>query len=259
MNASITQILRISFLFLIFQLSSSPVLAQNIANGSAMGVPITEKGLKDGDIITLSKDGYKRATVAYDSAIFGVVSLNPSLYLQDEGRPNDTPVVTSGKVAVRVSTINGAIKVGDFITSSTIPGVGQKATDNGTVIGVSEENYSEKDPKKIGTVYVTLSPRFAQLTNNITRNISTAFSTGLNSAFQTPLGALRYIAAAFIALISFFFGFRFFAHTSRNGVEAIGRNPLASKVILLSVGINTLITIVIMLLGVALGYLILVL
>jgi hypothetical protein len=106
---------------------------------------------------------------------------------------------------------------------------------------------------------VTLNPHFGQLTTNITKNAFSALHTGFGEALQAPLGALRYLIAGFITLISFFFGFRFFASTSRSGVEAIGRNPLASKSILLSVVINTSITISIMLLGVAIGYMILVL
>lgn len=245
-------------IFLILTLAPS-AFAQSFGNGAAISVSISEKDIQDGDIISLTKEGYKRSTIPYDDSLFGVVNLKPALFLQDEGHENDTPVITQGKTIVRVSTINGPIKKGEFITSSRIPGVGQKATDNGNVLGMAEESYTEKDTKKIGTIYVTLNPHFLQLTNNITHNFSNAFRAGINSAFQTPLGALRYIAAAFIAIMSFIFGFRFFASTSKNGVEAIGRNPLASKVILLSVGINTMITITIMLLGVALGYLILVL
>ena len=169
------------------------------------------------------------------------------------------PIIREGEVTVRVSTMNGPIKKGDYITTSSIAGVGQKATENGFVIGVSEDDYAEKDPKKIGTITVLLHSHFAQLSSNITRNLFQSLTMGTTAAIETPLGALRYFFAGLITLLSFFFGFRFFGRASRSGVEAIGRNPLASKSILFSVGINATITVAIMLFGVAISYLILVL
>ena len=244
---------------LLLSLSFTPLtFADDGIGGTAVGIPIAEKNIKDGEIISAVKGGYKRATLPYDPSMFGIVSLEPAVYLEDESVSNQTPVVTLGKVKMRVSTVNGSIKKGDLVTSSKIPGVGQKATENGMVIGTAEEDYAVKDPNKISEITVTLNPHFGQITNNITRNALSALRTGFGEALQTPNGSLRYIVAGFVALMSFFFGFRFFATTSRSGVEAIGRNPLASKSILLSVFINTTITISIMLLGVAIGYMILV-
>jgi hypothetical protein len=243
-----------SFMFLVGSVS-----AQDISNGTAIGITIKEKNIQNGDIISSENNTYKRATKPYDSSLFGVVSLNPALYLFDEASPKDTPVITQGEVIVRVSTMNGPIQKGDYVTSSTTPGVAQKATDNGTVLGTAGQSYTEKNPKKIGTILVTLHPHFAQLNNNISRNLLKTLTLGSTAAVETPLGALRYVVAGLITLLSFFFGFRFFGRASRSGVEAIGRNPLASKSILLSVSINASITVAIMLFGVAISYLILVL
>ncbi len=233
--------------------------AQDIGNGMAIGVTIGDKNVKNGDIITSTNNGYRLATKAYDPYLFGIASLTPALYLADEANPNDIPVITLGKVRVRVSNKNGEIKKGDFITSSETPGVGQKALENGSIIGMAEEGYTEKDPKKIGLVYVTLNPHFAQISSSISRNLFRAAELGATAAFQTPLGAFRYVISGIIVLLSFYFGFRFFGRVSGSGVEAMGRNPLAGKLIMLSVVINTAITIFVMLFGVAIAYFILVL
>ena len=47
------------------------------------------------------------------------------------------PVIVglAGRVPVKVSTKNGDIKPGDYITTSDIPGIGMKATEPGRVIG----------------------------------------------------------------------------------------------------------------------------
>jgi F0F1-type ATP synthase membrane subunit c/vacuolar-type H+-ATPase subunit K len=163
-----------------------------------------------------------------------------------------------GKSMVRVSTINGNIKIGDYITTSTIPGVAQKATENGYVIGVAQQNYNNKDPNKIVTIYVTLHLNFGLISMGLRENLLVAFRQGMRAPFSSPLNTLRYLISAVTALLSFAAGFWFFGKVSSRGVEAIGRNPLARRFILLSVLFNVGITVSVMLLGVALAYIILV-
>jgi F0F1-type ATP synthase membrane subunit c/vacuolar-type H+-ATPase subunit K len=230
----------------------------NLSNGTATGIQINEKVL-DGDIITSNTNGYKKANSPYDPQIFGIVSLNPAIYFSDTTTNEETPVISTGNVMVRVSSNNGTIKEGDFITSSTTPGVGQKATDNGYVLGRAQQSYTNSKTTTTGLIRIILQPHYQQLTNNITHNLLSTFTLGLSAATTSPLGVIRYFVAGIITLLSFFFGFRFFARASNRGVEAIGRNPLAKQAILFSVFINTLITISIMFFGVAIAYLILVL
>lgn len=237
----------------------SPVSANSISNGTATGITITGEKVQNGDIISATVEGYKKTSSEYDPEVFGVVSTNPAVYLSDTSSPKDIPIISVGQVSVRVTSQNGNIKKGDFITSSQIPGVGQLATENGFVLGTAEQDYSSNDPKKIASIQVNLHPHFARLTNDITRNAWSAFNLGFDAARQSPLGFVRYVVAGTIVLLSFFFGFRFFARSSNRGVEAIGRNPLAKQAILLSVFINSLVTIAIMFFGVAISYLILVL
>jgi hypothetical protein len=235
------------------------VQGQNVSMGTATSITISEKKVTDGDIISTTKQGYKLSAIDYDPFLFGVVSLNPALYLEDTTATNTTSVITAGKAYVRVTTKNGTIKRNDFITSSEIAGVGQKAVDNGYVIGTAEENYTEKNTTKVGKILITLSPHYAQLTSNISTNIFNGLRLGMSAALLTPIGALRYIISSFIALLSFYFGFQFFGYASRSGVEAIGRNPLASKSILFSIAMNVIVTVAIMFFGVAIAYVILVL
>ncbi len=57
------------------------------------------------------------------------------------------PVIVglSGRVPVKVSTKNGDIQPGDYITTSDIPGVGMKATEAGRVIGKALTGLSGTD------------------------------------------------------------------------------------------------------------------
>lgn len=251
---------RIVSLFVLFLLLTSPAYAvENLSNGTAIGVSIPQKDIKDGAIISTTKQGYILTSSPYDAQIFGVISMNPAIYLMDANAPSDLPVISVGQVKVQVSTKNGPIRKGDFITSSDKPGVGQLATENGFVIGTAEEDFTTNDKNKVGLIMATLHPHFAKLNNDLTRNLWNTFNLGFSAALETPLGVVRYFISGGITLLSFFFGFRYFARASNRGVEAIGRNPLAKQAILLSVLINSIVTIAIMFFGVAIAYLILVL
>jgi hypothetical protein len=59
------------------------------------------------------------------------------------------PVALSGRVPVFVSNANGAIKVGDPIVASSVPGVGAKATGPGQIIGYALENYDNAEAGKM--------------------------------------------------------------------------------------------------------------
>lgn len=239
--------------------ATAPAWASDLSNGTAIGITVVGEKVQDGDIISTTTEGYKKTSSPYDPQVFGVVSKQPAVYLSDTTSPNDVPVISMGQARVRVSSVNGNIKRGDYITSSSMPGIGQKATDNGYVLGTADADFSNNDPTKIGTILVTLHPHFAKVSNDLTRNMAQSFQLGFEAAQQTPLGLVRYVVAGTITLLSFFFGFRFFARSSNRGVEAIGRNPLAKQAILLSVFVNSMVTIAIMFFGVAISYLILVL
>ena len=81
--------------------------------------------------------------------------------------------------------------------------------------------------------------------------------SGFQVPFITPLTSLRYILAALIALVSFFIGFSSFGKISTNSIEALGRNPLASRIIKSAIFLNFVFTIGIMGVGLVVAYLIL--
>lgn len=235
------------------------VLAAEIsAEGVAVDIDVIGKNISEGSIISISDGRYGLSTIEYDPSVYGVVTDHPAVSFDDSSTTGKRPVVTFGKAKVRVATINGPIKTGDLVTTSQIPGVGQKATENGYVIGVAMESYQEKNPQKVGTIFVSLHLNFGMLSASVKQNLIASLKRGAISPFLSPANALRYVVAGLIAVLSFVGGFWFFGRVSSRGVEAIGRNPLARKFILVSVVLNVLITIAVMGLGVALAYVILV-
>ncbi len=102
------------------------------------------------------------STHAYDTKVAGVISAMPGLLLGIGGE-GKVKVATTGRVKVRVDAGNGAIKVGDLLVTSDVPGVamGSKPVDlsgvpmhrPGTIVGKALEPLKEGQ----GEILVLLS------------------------------------------------------------------------------------------------------
>jgi len=102
---------------------------------------------ESGDLVSIV-EGKKivKAFVPYDKRLIGVVSENPAITLgSDLNNENSRAVALVGRVFAKVSLKNGEIEIGDFLTSSEIEGVAQKATKPGRVIGIALESLTQKD------------------------------------------------------------------------------------------------------------------
>ena len=245
-------------LFLVF-LSPILVYAQNISAGTAVSTKIADKNAKDGNIIVSTPKGFALSSTTYDTNMYGVLTETPSIYLENTTDPELKPVIISGRVFVLVSSINGNIKKNDFITTSTIAGVGQKATRNGMVLGTALEDYSNSNQKVTAKILVAVNPHFNSSLADTKTNVLEVLRNASDPTTLTQLTSLRYVIAAGIVLISFIIGFIYFGRVASGGVEALGRNPLASHTIQLGLVLNLGLMIVIMLVGLGIGYMILIL
>lgn len=229
--------------FLIFLLTaaflagfSSPVFSQEIRSGQiASNIQIDDEGAKAGDILSKTSDGVVRSKKAYDKNLFGIVVENPAIVLNKAG--NDTqPVISYGEVLVRVSNKNGSIKQGDFITSSSKAGVGQKSTDSGFILGKALESMNADE--ELIAVFVNIQYRTVEGKLSLGK-FFTLFGTSIAKTENLP-EVLRYIFALIVGGGAFLLGFYTFGRSLRTGVEAIGRNPLAKTSIQLALVLNLL-------------------
>ncbi len=128
---------------------SSGTVTQIAAADYAEDMPTADSTLTSAEVVSVSTtpnpagDGpynkflIERATKPYDPRLVGVVSSFTDLAQQPA---NSRPVALVGRVPVKVSTENGAIEVGDYLTASaTKPGYAMKATTPGVVIGKALE------------------------------------------------------------------------------------------------------------------------
>jgi F0F1-type ATP synthase membrane subunit c/vacuolar-type H+-ATPase subunit K len=233
--------------------------AQISSSDIAFTVPI-ETDAGPAEIICVQKAGYKRCDAEYDSAMYGVITATPAASLSATAEDKDLPLVASrGKVIVKVSTKNGPITIGDLITTSTTPGVGQRASRNGFVLGTALEVYDSANPEEVGTIAIALAVHPSTAFSDARTNLLDTIRQALASPTLTPLASLRYVLAFIIAVVSFVLGFVYFGRVAKTGVEAIGRNPLATRTIELTVLLHIGLTAVIVIIGLAIAYLILVL
>lgn len=103
-----------------------------------------DASLEAGDLVAIdnnSNNNYRKSSQPYDLNLFGVISSAPTVTLNSPTA--GSPVALAGRVKVKVSNINGAIKPGDYLTSSSIPGVAMKATRQGQCIGRALEFFDQ--------------------------------------------------------------------------------------------------------------------
>ena len=191
-----------------------------------------------------------RCNMAYDGNIYGVYVAEPALALENLSLTDAKTVATSGKAYVRVSDANGQVKKGDYVTSSDKEGVGQKATKSGYVMGTALEDAEVGESK----VLVAIAAKQAFVTLSTKGNLLETIKDAILSPTLTPLASLRYILAAIMASAAFILGFWYFGRVAKSGVEAVGRNPLAGRLIQFSVILNLILTALIMGSGLVIAY-----
>lgn len=224
--------------------------------GVARIVATQEKNVKDGSIMSTAPGGAKLSTIPYDPQVLGVVSRDAAI-LFETNENGGVPIISSGKVYMLVSTKEGAIKKGDLLASSTTPGVGAKATKSGYVLGTALEDVVTNDPTQVEKIAVDLDLHYFNSKPTFAGTLSDILKVALFPTKEAPSPIFKYIVAGGVVLGSILLGFLSFSRTAAKGVEALGRNPAASKIIHLGIIFNITIVIVIILAGLTVAFFIL--
>lgn len=229
---------------------------------------IADADAVEGDIVTATEKGLVRANIGFDPKIFGIIQEQPLLVYRTQVKGK--PVVRSGVAQVNVTTLNGPIKYGDYITSSGIPGKGQKASESGYVLGMAltafdgSGNAQQIDGPKgkvaLSKIPIAIKIEYAELTSpRFFGRIFSFLGVALLENIIDPkkLGEIiRLIAAAIVLLLSLIFGFVTFSRAVTKSIEAIGRNPLAKTTIQLSMIINVILSVATAIIGIVASILI---
>ncbi len=224
-----------------------------------------EEDVEDGDIISIVDNAYKKSQKTYDVSAIGVVTENPAIEISEQeyvATEKRYPVMSAGTAFVKVTTKNGDIKKGDVLTTSDIPGVAMKADRPGFAIGVSDEDVTNLgDQTKKIKVSLNLHYNYLGQEKGFPDKLTFTdiFAITKLLEYQSPSAVMKYMFAGFVVVVSIIFGYLTFARIASRGIEAVGRNPLASKAINFSIVVNVAITIAIVLAGLTLAYFIIVL
>ncbi len=229
---------------------------------------LADKEVQNGDIMTLNSQGLVRSTAEYDPKIFGVIN-SDALAAYKRVDQTGNIISRNGVVNVNITTANGAIKTGDYITSSTLAGKGQKALASGYIMGVALKDFNEGEgtqiefaqfqnstPRKVSYGQIPIAIRIEYAEISTSRNAN-ALLGRLNSALFTNVqdpekfvNVIRFVASGLVIILSILIGLFILARVIPKGVEGIGRNPLARRSILFYTAINIIIVIVIIFLGI---------
>ncbi len=215
------------------------------------------KKIKEAMVLSSSAQGAIPSTVPYDSQVVGVVSFDAAIVINTNGGSKSVPVISDGNIYILASTQQGKIKKGDLLTTSTIPGVAVKATKSGYVLGTALDDYTNSDPKKVDKIAISLYLHYFNSKPIFPGNLSDLFNGALLPTANGPSPIFKDIIAAAVVMGSLILGFLSFGRTAAKGVEALGRNPAASRIIHLGIIFNVGIVVAISLAGLIVALLIL--
>jgi hypothetical protein len=231
----ISSVIALSTLFAL-NTNSKSAAADNIVQGYQ-----SKDTLEPGRLVALDKSSNRTVKVLPphdDQHLFGVVVDPSDAPFTLNGENVKTFVATSGNFQVLVSNIGGAIKPGDFITSSNLPGIGQKAGSSQLrVLGQAESSFDGKtnvittnNGAGIGRVFVQINIQNNPLVNNSVL-VPSALKKVTDAVAGKSVPAIRVYASLGVFVFSAIVAILVLWSGVRGSLIALGRNPLSRKVI----------------------------
>jgi hypothetical protein len=254
-------------------LAALPALAQNVTQAYS-----TDTVLRRGMIVGLNEENLRKVeTVSSDQyeRMHGVVvGSNDSALLLDS-ETETIYVATTGRFTVLVSDQNSNIAIGDYVTVSSVSGIGMKASSSDQIVlGRAIESFDGDDSNQVVSTATVKDAknnekqlRIGQILVGIdvSKNPLLKTDNSLPSILRKaseliaghPVSSARvYIGLAVLAIASIISGSILYSAV-RSGMIAVGRNPLGKKVIIKSLMQVVIISTIIFLSGVFGVYLLL--
>lgn len=270
---------RLRFILILFGLfavfaGSRPAAAQSVVQSYG-----SDTTLQAGLLVKLKDSDSSKVEPVTQTTInklFGVVvSANAApVTLSSGAKGPQAFVATSGTYAVLVSTQNGAIKPGDYLTVSSLDGVGMKAdsheqlivgkaagsfdgTSNVTDTTTLKNSDNQQISVAIGQVPVAIDIGRNPLLQTTVANLPGFLQRASQSIANKPVNSIRvYLSLVVLAISALIAGSLLYGGV-RSGVAAIGRNPLSKRSIVRSLVQVTLTSLIIFIIGLFAVYLLL--
>lgn len=215
----------------------------------------TNAFIQRGMMVILDKDNpnfVEPASQKLAEKLQGVV-VNPNDTTVLLGSDNEKVYVASGgRFKTLVSDQNGPVAIGDYITVSSIDGIGMKATpDDSVVLGKAIEPFDPTNPDQIRSVVEvkqsdgeSVNIRLSLVTVDVSIGKNPAQKVGntipgflLNAGeavAEKPVSMARIYTSIAILITTSFIACAMTYSSVRGTIIAVGRNPLGKKIILKS-------------------------
>ncbi len=238
----------------------------------------TDGVVRQGMLVGLDKKDTSKVsalTIGDVSDMFGVaISATDAPITLSGDSPSQVYVATTGEYNVLVSDQNGSIKTGDYISVSSLNGIGMKAADTeSTVLGRAAEDLTNKNVLQTGvpvktsdTVTTTVAIGAIPVTITVANNPKGGHGTGNLPGFlqvaagniaDKPVSAGRVYLSLAVLILAAFIGGSLLYSGVRGALLAIGRNPLAKKYIIRGLVQTILTGMIVFILGLFAVYLLL--
>jgi hypothetical protein len=217
----------------------------------------SDTALQKGMIVKLKPDDNKKVVPLdqeHDGDMLGiVVAANDSAVSlsSDSDYKHQVFIASTGRFEVLVSNQNGPIKIGDYITVSSVDGIGMKAGSDGSIVlgktdtaidGTTKVEGSTtlvdtKGGKKninIGRVSLTITVAHNPLQKSADSTFPGIFQKIGSGVANKPVSPARAYLSLALLLISAVVTTSILFSGVRSGIISIGRNPLAKKSIIRS-------------------------
>jgi len=213
-----------------------------------------DTSLQVGTVVQLTGGGTTKVAAATSKNLGGMygVVVDPhelSLSVSNSALANEASVATSGTYKALVSTQNGSIKQGDYVTMSAIDGVVMKAgtyEDQHTVFGRAAGSFDGKNNSlgnatlkdttgatnqtvAIGLVPVAISIQRNPNQKSTKTNLPPVLQKLGQAIADKPIGPLRMYLSIGITGLSIIVAITTLYSGVRNSIISIGRNPLSKK------------------------------
>ncbi len=210
--------------------------ADNVVEGYS-----SKQSLEPGQVVAIDKTAsrsVKPAPATDSNLMFGVVVAPTDAAITLVGNNTKTFVATTGTYQILVSTVNGSIKAGDYISMSNVDGIAAKAANTEPIIlGKAAGDFNGKagaittsGKSAIGRIFVNISIQKNPLANS-DPTLPYFLRRVANSIANKSVPVIRVYTALLIFLISILASVAILWGGVRGSQISLGRNPLSKKVI----------------------------
>ena len=232
-------------------LTTLTVSAAGYGGGSVQGYS-AEQPIDYGTIVELANRDLhqvKAASQAQLKNMFGVV-VDPQqlpFRISSENLKNETHVAVNGTYNVLVSTQNGSINPGDYITLSSVNGVGMKAgTEEASVLGRAVAEFNDQSVSrgsveikdvggnkintvKLGSIAITIEIQSNPNEKSTKANVPDVLERVGQAIAEKEVSAIRIYISMAITAICLITALVVLYVGVRSSVISIGRNPMSKR------------------------------